>query len=252
MVESDSPACTSADYLGSLIRHAPAWATEYTLRERSIVLMARSMGVDCSATELNDEADRFRLSRNLITAEQTRAWLKERRISATSWNLALMCAVLERKLLACSEIRKTASEALASDPDAFRRLCFMRLEVEDEGVAHELYLLLEEEGYSFYVLANRYSLERGPNAIRRIQLFCELPRQVADCVGASASRLPLTLAPFQERSLWFLYRVLSVDPAQCDEWTFTEANRLTLESWLSRFWQHAEKELCDQIGLRTI
>jgi hypothetical protein len=222
------------------------------LRERAIDLMALSMGIGCSSEEVNDEADTFRLARKLITAEQTRAWLKERWISAASWNWALKCAVLERKLLASSEIRKMASEALTSDADAFRRVRFIRLAVEEEGLAHELFLLVEEERYSFNVLATRYSAEPGVVATRHIRIFCELPRQVADCVTASLSRLPLTVAPFREGGLWFLYRVLFVDPVQRDESTLAAASRLALEKHLSRFLHHARKELSDQIRLQAI
>ena len=119
--------------------------------------------------------------------------------------------MLEARLRSSAAIGADAKACFDQAPDQYARANVGVLAVEDEGIAREIHLLLTEEGYSFDVLARRYSIEfadpRGSHPVSRRDVWrFQLPLGIADIAFGPGLRVPCDPDPIEVGEVW---RVLS-------------------------------------------
>jgi hypothetical protein len=176
----------SRDLLDLLLRHVPAATMDAAVRDRAITAMARRLGIAAGEEDIQAAADQFRAERELLTYEATRRWLSRHWLSAENWHKLLEARVEARRLLDSPAIAAQVQESFEARAAEYARALVARLVVEDEGLAHELFLLVREGAHDFEVLARRYSLEpvrAGPGMpylARRWRFRYELPPAVAE------------------------------------------------------------------------
>jgi len=197
---------------GTLLALAQAQAVRST---------ARAMRLACSANELQQAADRFRLERGLLTPDATTGWLAARGVNGTAWRELLKTTVLHQKLEQAAPIQEAIGARFAAKPHDFASVQAGVLTVEDEGIAHEIHLLLVEEGLSFDVLARRYSLDfawgDGPHPLSRRRIWrCLAPRALVAAAFRGDFRGPLDLKPIQAGQMWQVFRVYGLQAPALD------------------------------------
>lgn len=199
-----------------LLRAAPYSTLRSAAHERAVAALASSVGIDCDVTALQDAADRFRLEHGLVTYDQTLAWLSGRGVTPQSWKELLRIGVLEARLRSSAAIGADAKACFDQAPDQYARANVGVLAVEDEGIAREIHLLLTEEGYSFDVLARRYSIEfadpRGSHPVSRRDVWrFQLPLGIADIAFGPGLRVPCDPDPIEVGEVWQVYRIYNVE-----------------------------------------
>jgi hypothetical protein len=211
------------------------------------------MAIGCTDADLQAAADRFRLERGLATFDETLAWLSGRGMTAASWEELLRTGVLEENLLRSDAIGAAARERFEAAPDQFAKVLIGSVTVEDEGIAREIHLLAKEEGYSFDVLARRYSIEFADGdmphpTLRRILWRCQAPGAIASAVRAEDFRGPLDLEPVQVGDRWCVCRIYEIAAPVFDAATEDLVRSMVLAEALRPHVEAAMASLLDSLG----
>lgn len=220
----------------SLIRHSNTEILDSVSRETAIINMAEQYEVSCSAEELSEAADKYRLEHNLLTYEDTMAWLELHHWQAGDFEDVIRLTVLESKLHSLSVIEEGLHTRFHADPSAYDLLWASRLVVKDEGIATELALLYQESGYKFDVLVRRYSIESSQagsvaTTTRRNFYRHEIPELPDD----ASQQKPILINPTYVGDAWHLYLVFSVKSAELNEATSEHIKKQLLNEQLNQY-----------------
>jgi hypothetical protein len=244
----------SRDLLDLLLRHVPAATMDAAVRDRAITAMARRLGIAAGEEDIQAAADQFRAERELLTYEATRRWLSRHWLSAENWHKLLEARVEARRLLDSPAIAAQVQESFEARAAEYARALVARLVVEDEGLAHELFLLVREGAHDFEVLARRYSLEpvrAGPGMpylARRWRFRYELPPAVAERAFGVPVSEPILHPPLEIEGAWHLYRIDATQAATLDDETRLAVSLRILDAEVAPFIVAAEAELRAQLG----
>lgn len=196
----------------SIIRHSPPQVLDAALREQSIFCLAERLGEECLEDEVQRFADDFRLKNQLITLEETKAWLKKRCIQADDWLILLKAQILERKLLENPRISNQVETEFNEASEDYSRILQMRLLVEDLGIAQELVILAKEDDIGFDILAKRYSVEPAspvnPSPISKHYLYMfEAPSELREQLAGHNFPDPYLSPAMKVGDKWGVYLV---------------------------------------------
>jgi hypothetical protein len=242
------------DLLDLLLRHAGADMMEAAVRDAAIRDMAAAWKVETTMEALQGAADRFRLERDLLSYEDTRAWLGDNWLSERNWQNLLAVDVQTHSLIVSERIAGSVECEFAGRRDDYARALLARLVVDDEGLAHELFMACFDGKGDFDVLVRRYSIETSrtspaPPPTRRWFFRFELPPPVAGGAFAGMSSGPLMMPPIEMGDRWHVYRILKTcDPVLDEETRSAIAGRL-FEAALQPFIAAARVRLRAHAGI---
>jgi parvulin-like peptidyl-prolyl isomerase len=198
-------------------------------------------GLSVSAAELQSTANGFRQRHGLSSAERTRDWLTQERLSVAEFESAL-----ERDLLLDKLKDHLFKDHISSHFDQHRaqydRLRLRQLTVPREDLARELLSQIHDEGRDFaaVVQEHRAATDGGSPAVAVL-----LRRQLLPAVAAA---LPRTVGevcgPVPTPHGFALVRVEQVEPAQLDAATMAVIRQELFEAWL--------RQQLDQLAIRYL
>ena len=236
----------------ALLRAAPYGTLKAAARETAVRALATARAVACEAQEIQEAADNFRLQHGLVGEKDTIRWLTGRGWSVATWQTALETSLLEAELAADAATGAAARERFERSPQRYAKANVGVLVVEDEGIAREIHLLLTEEGLSFDVLAQRYSIEFAsggrPHPVSRRPVWrAEAPPQL-DRFFAAPTRGPVDVPIFEAGGYWHLIRIYHVEEPRLDDATEALLRSICLEEALQPYFLAAFGDLLDEAG----
>lgn len=204
---------------------------------------AAQQGIEVTAEELQDAADRFRAERSLHSAAATGAWLEQRHLALEEWQQSLAQVVLAAKLRRAL-VEERVEAHFAQHCLSYEWVELSQLVVKEESVARELRLQIAEEEADFHALARRYSEDE---ATRKLGGYCGTIRrgtlpgaEQAAVFGAAPGSV---VGPFPFREGWRLYRVESHHPAVLDDETRRQVADELFREWLAERRRRSEVEM---------
>lgn len=236
-----------------LLTIAPYGTLLRAARFLAIKDLAAKWNLDVSDAELQAAANRFRVDNGLLNAEKTVDWLSGRGLTSDAWENEIRTTLQKYKLLESKRASREADQRFRQSSKEFLKINVGQLAVEDEGIAHEIYLLLIEGQYSFDVLARRYSIlfapGTAPHPLSRRTLFQhEAPASLVDAACAPALRAPVTCEPIEHGGLWYIYRIYTIEPPVFDEETRRHIRSLVVDQHLHPVMQKHLTSLLDRLG----
>ncbi len=201
--------------------------------EALVLRQAFAAGLSVSEKELQKAADDFRRRNQLFSAERSRQWLAEQRLSVDDFE-----AGLERDLLLEKFIDHTSRDCIAGRFTArqqdYARVWLQQLVVAREDVACELLSQIREEGRSLGELAREHSLDASRSVDGRLGMVlrCQLSPQVGDAVFSS--REGDVVGPLATPSGFSLFLVEALRPAELDAATCSFIRGELFDEWLNR------------------
>lgn len=192
---------------------------------------ATERGISVSNIELQQAANDFRQSRDLLDAASTKKWLTSNHLSIEDWEACLEGEIIERKLR--DALTDTGVEQhFAENRLSFESATVSRLVVSDEDIARELRLQIAEDEADFYQLARQHSIETATKLaggyagiVRRADLEAAIEAAV---FGAQPGRV---VGPFKTDAGWSLVKIEARHAAILDDST-----RETIKSQLFKEW----------------
>ena len=123
--------------------------------------IAKEVGVAVSDQELQDAADKFRMEKGLISAEETNEWLRENGFTVEDFEQKLEYDLLKGKIQAQIATPEACNKYFAENMLMFEQVKIAQIVVNDKGLAEEIKLQLEEGEAEFADLASKYSTDPG-------------------------------------------------------------------------------------------
>jgi putative peptide maturation system protein len=184
-----------------------------------------------SEAELQAAADEFRLASGLSSAEATRRWLEETRLSVARFQELLRGAVQARKL----KERVTADRVepyFEAHPERFDLVRFFRAEAPTEAVASRLATEAREQGLTAATRVEAAGIEgRDLEAVLTSRRAHELPPVLA------TARPGEVVGPVAEGARHWVAELLDREPAQLDA-----TIRAAIQDRLFREWLADQRE----------
>ncbi len=119
---------------------------------------ARNAGLSVSDQELQKASEQLRRQLGLQSAEKTRDWLHEERLSVEQFELRVEQDLLVEKLKD-HLLARYGEQHFQTNPEAFSQVKLRRITVSSLNEARELFLQIQEEGGDFAELAGKLSLD---------------------------------------------------------------------------------------------
>ena len=119
---------------------------------------ARNAGLTVSDQELQKASERLRRQLGLQSAEKTRDWLHEERLSVEQFELRVEQDLLVEKLKD-HLLARFGEQHFQANAEAFSPVKLRRITVSSLNEARELFLQIQEEGGDFAELAGKFSLD---------------------------------------------------------------------------------------------
>ena len=213
---------------GQLLSWLQRAATEAFLLDQ-----ARALGLHVEDAELQQTADLFRRQQQVLSADQTRAWLTERSLSADDFEAFLEDNLLLDKLKR-HVIGDGVAERFRSRPADFDQLRLQQMLLAREDLAREVHVQLTEEGADFGELAARHSLH--PSRAAGGQVGPILRRQLTGPVrqAVDSARVGVPVGPVATPEGFYLLVVEEVTAAQLDAATAAAIAQDLFGEWLAQ------------------
>jgi len=194
---------------------------------------AMELGVQVSNEECQQAADRFRVERDLYTAEKTERWLALHHLSFPEWEALLEDEIIRLKLRNLVVSNQDVEKYFVEHRLAFDAASISRLVVRDECVARELRAQIVEDGADFYSLTRNYSIDLSSRPaggyvglMRRSEME---PTMESAIFGA---KVGMTVGPVKTYSGWQLVKVEAQHLAILDDSMRETIKSLLFEEWL--------------------
>ncbi len=166
-------------------------------RRSIIATRAEQLGIHIEATELQTEADAFRLNHELTTAAETLSWLQKHQLSVDDFEDLIYADLLAIKLaqqLFGAQIEPYFLEHQAE----YVKVSLYEIVLADGDLAIELFYTLQEQELPFEEVVRRYATDERSRQRRGYRgMICpaELPPKLAEAVFAVQP--PQILQPIQ-------------------------------------------------------
>ena len=216
------------------------------VRDRLTAQAAKKAGIRVAESEIQERADQFRRARGLHRATDTNKYLDALRISLDEFEAFIADSLYQEKMLqqVCNE-QAVASYFKLNSPK-FDSIEVSHMLLDSEGKAKEMVSVLSEDPDSFEEMAREHSIAPTREAGGRLGkvLRGSLRTEVESKVFNAA--VGEVLGPFAsaDRSVFELFRVDARHPAQLDEATRSEVQRVLREGWLRARAQEHLIEAC--------
>lgn len=111
--------------------------------------------IKVSDEELQEAADRLRLSNNLRQAEETYAWIQKQGLTPEEFEDMIHFKVLSKKLSQHLFLDRIEAYFVEHQLD-YSKVALYEIILEDEDLAQELYFAIKEKEISFFEVAQKY------------------------------------------------------------------------------------------------
>lgn len=202
------------------------------------------LGISTTTEELQEEADNWRRSNDLLSASDTRSWLGYKNLSADDLEKSAEFRILTRKLLQKEHGPGAVKERFERDVHRYTGAALSILAVGSKEKCEELAKQLNEEKRSFAHLARKHSIEPATAAAGGMlgwTTLADIPEDARDPVLQSAGRGEI-VGPIESGGVWHLIQVAALEkPAfgpefekvvmaeLLDEWLAAERKRTKVE-----------------------
>lgn len=207
---------------------------EQLVRGRITVQAAKKAGIRVSEQDIQERADQFRRTRDLHRAADTNKYLDALRVSLDEFEAFIADSLYQERMLqqVCSD-QAVASYFKLNSPK-FDGIEVSQMVLDSEGKAKEMVSVLADDPDSFEEMAREHSIAPTREVGGRIGkvLRGSLRTDVeAKIFNAAVGEV---LGPFAstDRSVFELFRVDARQPAQLDDTTRAEVQRVLREGWL--------------------
>ncbi len=120
---------------------------------------AEERGIDVSAEEVEEEANRQRYTKRLEKAADTLSWLADQMVTADDWERGIYDNLLTQKL-ANTLFDPEVEKSFAQNKLDYEQALLYQIIFADEALAQEVFYQIEEAEISFYQAAHLYDLEK--------------------------------------------------------------------------------------------
>ena len=247
LVKVDGQAITVSDFVRILkLSGQFDGLIEQIVRDRLTVQAAKKVGVRVSEQEIQERADQFRRARRLHRAADTNKYLDTMRASLDEFETFISDSLYQEKMMqqVCSD--QAVESYFKLNSPKFDSIEVSHMVLDSEGKAKEMVSVLTDDPESFQEMAREHSIAATREAGGRIGkvLRGSLRTDVeAKVFNAAVGEL---VGPFasNDRSVFELFRVDARRPAQLDDATRTEVQRVLREGWLRARAQEHVIEIC--------
>ncbi|MCW5662081.1 MAG: peptidylprolyl isomerase [Burkholderiaceae bacterium] len=247
LVKIDGQVIDVADFLRTLkLSGQFDGLLDQLVRDRLTVQAAKKAGIRVSEAEIQERADQFRRARGLHRASDTNKYLDALRVSLDEFETFIADSLYQERMLqqVCSE-QAVASYFKLNSPK-FDSIEVSHMVLDSEGKAKEMVSVLSDDPDSFEEMAREHSIAPTREAggrlgkVMRGSLRTEIEAKVFNAAVGEV------LGPFasNDRSVFELFRVDARHPAQLDDATRTEVQRVLREGWLRARAQEHLIEAC--------
>lgn len=131
---------------------------EGIINRHVVVSVAEEMGIQLETAELQQAADAFRVSHNLLRADQTQRWLQEHCLSVDEFEEIVRLNALSSKLAQHLFAAKVEPFFVEHQLD-YAQVALYEVVLDDADLAMELFYAIQENEISFYEVAHHYVQE---------------------------------------------------------------------------------------------
>jgi parvulin-like peptidyl-prolyl isomerase len=247
LVKVDGQAITVSDFVRILkLSGQFDGLIEQIVRDHLTVQAAKKVGVRVSEQDIQERADQFRRARGLHRAADTNKYLDAQRVSLDEFETFIANSLYQERMLAqvCSD--QAVESYFKLNSPKFDGIEVSQMVLDSEGKAKEMMSVLTDDPDSFEEMAREHSIGATREAGGRIGkvLRGSLRTDVeAKVFNAAVGEV---LGPFvsADRSVFELFRVDARQPAQLDDATRAEVQRVLREGWLRARAQEHVIEIC--------
>ncbi|MGD1875095.1 MAG: peptidylprolyl isomerase [Mastigocoleus sp.] len=203
------------------------------LFQRIINRKAALYGVDVTAEEIQQEAERQRRERGLERASDTMIWLKYQLIDTSDWETGIRNYLLAQKL-AEAMFSAEADSFFAQHRLELEQIVLYHIVVNNKKLAQEIYYQIEEAEISFFDAANTYDIDENRRQKcgyeGRVYRW-ELNPDIAGLLFSS--QLQQLTGPFKIIDKYHLFMVEDFIPAELTKQRYTEIISSMFQKWLN-------------------
>lgn len=247
LVKIDGQAIAVTDFLHTLrLSGQFDGLIEQLVRDRLTVQAAKKAGIRVSEQDIQERADQFRRARGLHRAADTNKYLDAQRVSLDEFEAFIADTLYQEKMMqqVCSD--QAVESYFKLNSPRFDGIEVSHMVLDSEGKAREMVSVLIDDPDSFEEMAREHSIVATREAGGRIGkvLRGSLRSDVeAKVFNAAVGEV---LGPFvsADRSVFELFRVDVRQPAQLDDATRAEVQRVLREGWLRARAQEHVIEIC--------
>jgi parvulin-like peptidyl-prolyl isomerase len=247
LVKVDGQAITVSDFVRILKLSGQFDALiEQIVRDHLTVQAAKKVGVRVSEQDIQERADQFRRARGLHRAADTNKYLDAQHVSLDEFETFIADSLYQEKMMqqVCSD--QAVESYFKLNSPKFDGIEVSHMVLDSEGKAKEMVSVLTDDPDSFEEMAREHSIGATREAGGRIGkvLRGSLRSDVeAKVFNAAVGEV---LGPFvsADRSVFELFRVDARQPAQLDDATRAEVQRVLREGWLRARAQEHVIEIC--------
>jgi len=148
---------------------------------------AEESGIQLNPAEMQQAADAFRVSHNLLRADQTQTWLQEHHLTMDEFEDIVRLSALSSKL-AQHLFAAKVEPFFAEHQLDYAQVVMYEVALDDEDLAMELFYAIQENEISFYEVAHQYIQEpelRRSGGYRGVLSRQQLKPEVSAAVFAS-------------------------------------------------------------------
>lgn len=247
LVKIDGQAITVADFVRTLKLTGQFDALiEQIVRDRLTVQAAKKAGIQVSEQDIQERADQFRRARGLHRSVDTNKYLDAMHVSLDEFEAFISDSLYQERMLqqVCSD--QTVESYFKLNSPKFDSIEVSQMVLDSEGKAKEMVSVLTDDPDSFEEMAREHSIgatrENGGRIgkVLRGALRTDVEAKVFNATVGEV------LGPFAsaDRSVFELFRVDARHPAQLDDATRTEVQRVLREGWLRARAQEHVIETC--------
>lgn len=235
IVKIDGQAIDVADFMRTLrLSGQFDKLLEQLVHDRITVQAAKKAGIRVTEQEIQERADQFRRTRGLHRAADTNKYLDGLHVSLDEFEAFISDSLYQERMLqqVCSD--QAVESYFKLNSPKFEGIELSHMVLDSEGKAKEMVSVLADDPDSFEEMAREHSIARTSEAGGRLGKVLRGAMRSdieAKVFGAAVGEV---IGPFasRDRSVFELFRVDARHPAQLDDTTRAEVQRVLREGWL--------------------
>jgi len=247
LVKIDGQAIAVTDFLRTLrLSGQFDGLIEQLVRDRLTVQAAKKAGIRVSEQDIQERADQFRRARGLHRAADTNKYLDALRVSLDEFETFIANSLYQERMLAqvCSD--QAVESYFKLNSPKFDGIEVSQMVLDSEGKAKEMVSVLTDDPDSFEEMVREHSIGATREAGGRIGKVLRGALRTDVEAKVFNAAVGEVLGPFvsADRSVFELFRVDARRPAQLDDATRAEVERVLREGWLRARAQEHVIETC--------
>jgi parvulin-like peptidyl-prolyl isomerase len=206
---------------------------EATLKE-----VASQQGLTVADAELQQAFDRFRASREMYKADDTRSWLQSTGLTIEQVEAALEGEILAEKVAGKVITDRQVDSYYNENPTEFQYARVSQIVTADKGAAEELALSARDDGQDFAKMARQHSKDASTRCgggffglITR-EDAAGLPRELSDRIFAA--KTGEVVGPFQVADAYYLLKVEEVGRRPLDDDLRVSLRQQLFGDWMEK------------------